>query len=160
MSMINAKASMMRLASPAFEDGGMIPSSYTCDGEDVSPELSFTGVPKEAKSLALIIDDPDAPMGVWDHWIVFNISADVKGIKKGEQPKGVFGKGSGGTLSYMGPCPPSGVHHYIFSLYALDIELPLKEGAAKSKVLDAMEGHILERAQLIGRYGRVTPATG
>ena len=151
-----SQATSLKLMSPAFKDGGTIPSVYTCDGDDTNPPLSISGVPVEAKSLALIVDDPDAPIGVWDHWVVFDISSTTKEIAAGTEPEGVLGKGSGGDLGYAGPCPPPGVpHHYTFTLYALDLaKLPLTEGASKADVLLAIEGHIVGRADLTGLYGR------
>ncbi len=144
----------MKLTSPAFWHNGKIPSEYTCDGSDTSPELNIADVPKNAKSLVLINDDPDAPVGTWDHWIVFNIPPTTKKIEKGEEPEGVGGKNSWGRTGYGGPCPPSGVHRYFFKLYALDIELGLKEGATKKEIEAAMKGHILAQAELIGKYRR------
>ena len=141
----------MKLTSPAFANNQGIPSEYTCDGADTSPELNIEDVPDTAKSLVLINDDPDAPVGTWDHWIVFNMPTDVK-IEKGSEPAGVAGKNSWGKTGYGGPCPPSGTHRYFFKLYALDTELSLQEGASKVDIEKAMEGHILEKTELIGTY--------
>jgi len=143
----------MKLTSPAFEHNQGIPSEYTCDGSDTSPELNIEDVPKNAKSLVLINDDPDAPVGTWDHWNVFNMPTDVK-IEKGSEPAGVGGKNSWGKTGYGGPCPPSGTHRYFFKLYALDTELSLEEGASKADIEKAMEGHIIEKTELIGTYKR------
>jgi len=142
----------MELTSPAFENNQGIPSEYTCDGSDTSPELSIADVPENAKSLVLINDDPDAPVGTWDHWIVFNIPASTTTINKGQEPSGTGGKNSWGRTGYGGPCPPSGTHRYIFKLYALDTELDFQEGAAKKDIEAAMEGHIIGQAELIGTY--------
>jgi len=143
----------MKLTSSAFEHNGKIPSEYTCDGEGMSPELDIDDVPSDAKSLVLINDDPDAPGGTWDHWIVFNIPTTAK-INKGQEPEGVGGKNSWGKIGYGGPCPPDREHRYFFKLYALDTLLELHEGSGKVDIEKAMEGHILERAELIGLYER------
>ena len=142
----------MKLTSPAFEHNQGIPSEYTCDGSDTSPELNIEGVPENTKSLVLINDDPDAPVGTWDHWIVFNIPPTTTKINKGQEPSGLGGKNSWGKTGYGGPCPPSGTHRYFFKLYALDTELDLQEGAAKNDIESAMEGHIIEKAELMGTY--------
>ena len=144
----------MKLISPAFANNGRIPPEYTCDGSGTSPELNIADVPKNAKSLVLINDDPDAPVGVWDHWIVFNIPATTAKISKGEEPNGAGGRNSWGRTGYGGPCPPSGVHRYFFKLYALDALLNLKEGADKKQIEAAMQGHILAQAELMGTYKR------
>jgi len=144
----------MKLTSPAFEHNQGIPSEYTCDGSDTSPELNIENVPENTKSLVLINDDPDAPVGTWDHWIVFNIPPTTTQIEKGQEPSGIGGKNSWGKTGYGGPCPPSGTHRYFFKLYALDTELDLQEGAAKKGIESAMEGHIIEKTELIGTYKR------
>ncbi|MBW2987471.1 YbhB/YbcL family Raf kinase inhibitor-like protein [Candidatus Woesearchaeota archaeon] len=144
----------MKILSPAFEDGSAIPDEYTCKGADISPELSFQDVPAEAKSLVLIMDDPDAPMGTWDHWVVFNIPVSVTKIDKGTEPEGVAGTNSWKKTGYGGPCPPSGTHRYFFKLYALDEMLDLSEGATKAEVQKAMDNHIIEEAQLMGKYSK------
>ncbi|MCK4670751.1 MAG: YbhB/YbcL family Raf kinase inhibitor-like protein [Nanoarchaeota archaeon] len=144
----------MRLTSPAFEEGHPIPSEYTCEGPGTSPELDIANVPEDAKSLVLLVVDPDAPMGTWDHWIAFNIPVTATKIAKGTEPEGVPGKNSWGRTGYGGPCPPSGMHRYIFKIYALDIELDLPEGAAKVDVEQAMQNHVLEEAELMGTYAK------
>lgn len=147
----------MELTSTAFENNGMIPRQYTCDGENVSPPRNIMQIPPETKTLALIMDDPDAvkPAGkVWDHWIVFNIPPNTNEIEEGKDPQGIKGMTSFGKSGYGGPCPPDGEHSYIFKLYAVDTELDLVEGASKEEVLGLMQGHILEEAELIGRYAR------
>ena len=116
----------MKITSPAFQHTKEIPSEYTCDGSDVSPELNIEGVSENAKSLVLINDDPDAPGRTWDHWIVFNIPAHVTKIEKGKEPEGVAGTNGWGRTGYGGPCPPSGTHRYCFKLYALDTDLELE----------------------------------
>ncbi len=141
----------MKLTS-VFENNNEIPSEYTCQGADISPELSIEDVPENAKSLALIMDDPDAPIGTWDHWVVFNIPTETKKIAKGTEPSGVAGKNSWGKTGYGGPCPPSGTHRYFFKLYALDATLDLGEGSDKKDLEKAMQGHIIDKAELIGTY--------
>ena len=145
---------LMKLSSPDFKHNSMMPSELTCDGDDKSPELNIADVPKNAKSLVLINDDPDAPVGVWDHWIVFNIPPATAKISKGVEPQGIGGKNSWGRTGYGGPCPPSGVHRYFFKLYALDTMLSLKEGAAKKEIESAMQGYIIAKTELIGLYKR------
>ncbi len=144
----------LTLSSSAFEHGSKIPSAYTCDGADVSPELAWNGVPEEAQSLVIIMDDPDASRGMWDHWVVFNIPPHVLSVAEAEEPEGTAGVGSSGREGYQGPCPGEGDHRYFFKLYALDTLLPLSEGATKHDVEEAMEGHILAQAELMGRYER------
>jgi len=144
----------MKLTSPAFGHNSKIPHEYTCDGDDISPELNIEDVPSNAKSLVLINDDPDAPVGTWDHWIVFNVKPDIKKINENEEPIGVAGKNSWGRTGYGGPCPPSGTHRYFFKIYALDTELNLQEGSTKQEIEKAMGGHIIEKAELIGLYER------
>lgn len=144
----------MKLTSSAFTHNGSIPSEYTCDGSDLSPPLSISDVPANAKSLVLISDDPDAPVGTWDHWVVFNIPASIKEISKGKEPQGTAGKNSWGRTGYGGPCPPSGTHRYFFKLYALDTMLNLPAGSTKKQIEAAMEGHILAKTELLGLYKR------
>ena len=144
----------MKLTSSAFANNGNIPSDYTCDGAGLSPPLTLSDVPPNAKSLVLICDDPDAPVGTWDHWIVFNIPASAKEIQKGREPQGTHGKNSWGRTGYGGPCPPSGTHRYFFKLYALDAALNLPPGSAKKQIEAAMQGYILANSELIGLYKR------
>jgi Raf kinase inhibitor-like YbhB/YbcL family protein len=150
----------IKLISEAFSEGAMIPTRYTCDGEDVSPPLSWTDLPPETGSFALICEDPDAPVGTWDHWVLFNIPASATGLPEAVPATAtlddgsVHGNNSWGRLGYGGPCPPGGTHRYIFSLFALDIKLDLKSGATKSGLLKAMEGHILAQTRLMGKYRR------
>lgn len=148
----------MRLTSTAFKQGQPIPSKYTCDGENINPPLDISGVPSSARSRALIMDDPDVPAAagikVWDHWVVFNMPVTLTSIAENEQPPGVRGQGTRGSLSYGGPCPPDREHRYFFKLYALDDVLSLKEGATKSEVERAMRGHIVAQAELMGTYVR------
>ncbi len=147
---VNAEEVMMKLTSSAFAHKAMIPKKYTCQGEDISPPLTITDLPEATVSLALINDDPDAPMGTWDHWLIWNIKP-VPEIKENSAP-GTEGKNSWGRSNYGGPCPPSGTHRYFFKLYALDSTLALPEGATKAELEAAMKGHILEQAELIGLY--------
>ena len=144
----------MKLTSPAFRHNGDMPPEYTCDGSNVLPELNIENVPEKAKSLALIMDDPDAPSGTWVHWVVWNIPPTAKKIEKGAEPQGMQGKTSFGRPRYGGPCPPSGVHRYFFKLYALDTILSIKEGSNKSDLEQAMQGHIIEKTELMGTYKR------
>jgi len=144
----------IKLTSPAFKDKGMIPSKYTCDGENVNPPLNIE-VDKGAKTLVLIVDDPDAPMGVWDHWIVWNISPDIKKIEENSVPQNsTQGMNSAGENNYGGPCPPSGTHRYIFKLYALDKKIELTSSARKIDVEMEMKGHMLAQTELVGLYSR------
>lgn len=144
----------MKLTSPAFEHNSAIPSEHTCDSADTSPELNIADVPENAKSLVLINDDPDAPVGTWDHWIVFNIPPSTSKINKGHEPAGTPGKNSWGRTGYGGPCPPSGTHRYFFKLYALDTGLDLPEASTKKDIEAAMQGHIIEKTELLGTYKR------
>ena len=144
----------MKLTSPEFPNFGYVSSKHTCDGENINPELRIEDAPMKAKSLALIMDDPDAPRGTWVHWVVWNIPADTKMIAKGNEPEGVQGKTDFGTTGHGGPCPPSGIHRYFFKLYALDVSLNLREGSTKKDLENAMKGHIMEKAELVGLYKR------
>jgi len=144
----------MKLSSPAFKEGASIPVRYTCDGEDVSPPLTFGDVPKNAKSLVLIMDDPDAPVGIWDHWVAFDIPPATTQIAEGSEPAGTAGKNSWKRTGYGGPCPPDREHRYFFRLYALDAALNLPAGSTKGDVERAMRGHVIAEAALMGRYNR------
>ena len=146
----------MKLTSSAFEHQGSMPSEFTCDGAGISPPLTISEVPENTKSIALVSDDPDAPAGTWVHWVVWNIPPDTTEMPKGTEPQGVQGKTDFGRTGYGAPCPPSGTHRYFFKLYALDTELELQEGSSKSELEGAMEGHIIEKAELIGTYKRLS----
>lgn len=160
--------STLKLTSSAFEHEGSIPSKYTCDGDrTVSPPLSISGVPAEAKSLVLLMDDPDVPKvkksdGMFDHWTLYNIPSPPVGgtieIPENGPVPGDVGANTSGQLAYTGPCPPKeyepSEHRYFFKLYALDTELALPTGATKAEVEQAMEGHIIDQTQLMGRYKR------
>jgi len=144
------------LTSSVFANGEGIPAKYTCDSEDISPPLEWSNPPEGTQSLALIMDDPDAPVGTWDHWLLFNIPADLRSFPEqaGPPPGSVDGKNSWGRTGYGGPCPPSGTHRYFFKFYALDNTLDLPAGADKTQLLQAIEGHILAQAELMGTYAR------
>jgi Raf kinase inhibitor-like YbhB/YbcL family protein len=141
----------MTITSPEFRHNGIISPRFTCQGEDINPTLEISGVAGGAQSLALITDDPDAPVGVWTHWVVFDINPATTVIKENSVP-GVQGWNDFRRVQWGGPCPPSGTHRYFFKLYALDKKLGLKAGASREQVERAMEGHILEKAELIGLY--------
>lgn len=140
------------ITSPVFKNNEMIPRKYTCDGADVSPPLNIRGIPVEAESLVLIVDDPDAPMGTWDHWIVWNIPPEER-IEENSVP-GIEGLNDFRKHSYGGPCPPSGRHRYFFRVYALDAMLDLKANSRKRDVERAMGRHILAQGEIIGLYRR------
>jgi Raf kinase inhibitor-like YbhB/YbcL family protein len=148
------------VSSEAFKEGGDIPSEYTCDGKNVSPSLSWKGIPENAKSIALIMDDPDAPMGTFVHWVLFNIPAGTQKLPKGMPGNQTLGDGSRqgmtdfGRAGYGGPCPPKGTHRYYFKIYALDTMLDLQPGATKKQLENAMKGHVLAQGELMGKYER------
>lgn len=147
----------MDIISSAFEPEDTILQQYTCDGENINPPLEFVDVPLDAKSLVLIVDDPDSPTHVWSHWVLFNIPATTLEIAEGETPEGArVGVNDFGNKGYGGPCPADGEHRYLFKLIALDSMLDLPEGATKDAVEDAMEDHIIEQAELTGTYSRDT----
>lgn len=151
----NLKALPMQIISPSFAHNQTIPAKYTCDGDNINPPLKFVDVPSEAKSLALIMDDPDAPAGTWVHWTLWNLNPDLGGIEENSvPPSAVQGKTSFGNNKYGGPCPPSGQHRYFFKLYALDTKLDLPSYSEAEALEKALEGHILQQAELIGIYGR------
>ncbi|HTV40372.1 MAG TPA: YbhB/YbcL family Raf kinase inhibitor-like protein [Candidatus Sulfotelmatobacter sp.] len=147
------------LSSEAFADGQPIPDKYTCHGQDMSPPLKWSGAPSQTKSIALTVEDPDAPSGIFTHWVIFNVPATATGLsenlaKTATLPDGSKqGKNSFGNIGYNGPCPPSGrVHHYIFKVYALDTTVSLDSGAQKEDLLNAMNGHILAQGKWTGTY--------
>lgn len=147
--------SNMKITSSVFQNSSKIPFKYTCDGENVNPPLEFVDVPSSAKSLVLIVDDPDAPAGTFTHWVLYNMKPDVGGINEANLPGNVLaGKNSAGSTIYFGPCPPSGTHRYFFKLYAIDSALDLPQNANKQIVEEKMEGHIIDKAELIGLYSR------
>lgn len=140
----------MKITSPEFKNNGYIPKKFTCEGEDVNPRLIIEDIPEDTKSLTLIVDDPDAPMGTWVHWVVFDIPV-VSKIEEDSVP-GKLGITNSGKREYHGPCPPSGTHRYFFKIYAVDTVLNLSEGISKGALEKTMQGHILDQAQLIGLY--------
>jgi len=150
----------IKIKSSAFEQGGMIPKKYTCDGEDVSPPLTWSNVPANSKCFALINDDPDAPAGTWVHWVIYNIPGDSKELPEAVPPKknlengAVQGTNDFGKFGYGGPCPPGGTHRYYLKLYALDTTLSLQGDVTRGRLLEAMKGHILAEGQLMGKYSR------
>jgi Raf kinase inhibitor-like YbhB/YbcL family protein len=148
--------------STTFQDGGMIPSQYTCDGPNISPPIEWAGLPTAAETIALICDDPDAPAKVWVHWVAFDVPATRSGLPEAVPPEGTIpgggrqGANDFGKVGYGGPCPPSGTHRYYFKVYALDTQLDLDSTTTKDRLLRAMEGHVLAQGQLIGRYRRTS----
>lgn len=151
----------LQLESSAFKAGETIPRRYTCDGDDVSPPLSWAEPPPGTESFTLILDDPDAPVGTWDHWLLFNIRAASRSLVESVPPGavvdgvGLHGANSWGNVGYGGPCPPQGpAHRYFLRLYALDTVLDLEAGASKGEIERAMQGHILAEGELMGQYGR------
>jgi Raf kinase inhibitor-like YbhB/YbcL family protein len=143
------------ISSTAFKEGDKIPRLYSCDDQNVSPPLTWTNVPTDTVSLALIMDDPDAPSGTWVHWVLFNLPAGTSGLGQGKNGGGTEGKNDFNKLGYGGPCPPRGsTHRYFIKLYALDGQIELKGAASKAQVEKAMQGHILAQGQLMGRYSR------
>ena len=149
------------ISSSAFKEGERIPARYSCEGRNTSPPLSWGEPPEKTRSFALIVDDPDAPGGVFVHWVLYNLPADVRQLGEGVpaqerlQNEALQGKTDFGRVGYGGPCPPRGpVHHYRFTLYALDNPVDLSPGATKKQLLDAMKGHILTKGQLTGTYQR------
>jgi Raf kinase inhibitor-like YbhB/YbcL family protein len=157
---MGGKKMQIKVKSTAFEEGGKIPKQYTCDSSDVSPPLAWSAIPEGTKSIALICDDPDAPMGTWVHWVLFNLPPDVKELpenvpaKKKLENGAIHGINDFRNLGYGGPCPPSGTHRYYFKVYALDTQINLKAGITKGQLLKAMKGHILAEGQLMGKYTR------
>ena len=150
----------IKVTSTVFQDGASIQKKYTCDGAGVSPPLAWSGVPTGAKSIAIICEDPDAPRGTFVHWVLFNLPPTVGSLPENlpNQKKlangAIQGTNDAGRIGYLGPCPPSGTHRYIFKVYALDTILDLQSGATKADLTEAMEGHILAEGQLMGKYSR------
>lgn len=148
--MLSENKNGLRVRSVAFSHGGHIPPKYTCEGENINPPLEISGFPEKTKSLALILEDPDAPKGVYDHWIAWNIPPN-EAIAENSRP-GITGTNSFGNAGYGGPCPPSGSHRYFFKVYALDSELNLPAGADKKTLQQAMKDHVLASAELMAHY--------
>jgi Raf kinase inhibitor-like YbhB/YbcL family protein len=149
-----AGGAKMKITSSAFQEGATIPSKFTCDGADASPALQIADIPSGAKSLALIVDDPDAPGGLFTHWMVWNLSPQTSTVAEGSAPKGMQGTNDFGKSGYGGPCPPSGTHRYYLKIFALDRELDLSSGAKRAQLDAAMKGHIVAQGELMGRYAR------
>jgi len=154
------KKMAITVTSSAFKEGGMIPAKYTCDGQGISPPLKWEQIPQGTKSFALISDDPDAPAGIWVHWVMWNIPAEANGLPENVRPAEELSDGSkqgvndSREIGYGSPCPPSGTHRYYFKIYALDTMLNLPARATKGDLLAAMEGHILAEGSLMGKYQR------
>jgi Raf kinase inhibitor-like YbhB/YbcL family protein len=152
----------LELTSDAFANGQSIPVKYSCKGKNISPGLAWSGPPSGTQSFALIVDDPDAPMGTWVHWVLFNIPASTRSLQEdlpitgnNAGPSAMYvGKNSWGDLRYGGPCPPSGTHRYFFKLYALDTTISLLPGATKEQVLKEVQGHVLAQAELMGTFSK------
>lgn len=145
----------MHIVSPAFEDSKSLPVAYTCDGVGHNPPLSFSQIPLQAKSLVLFIEDPDAPGGTFIHWVLYNIAPTHTRIEENHIPEEALeGLNSAGRIGYIPPCPPSHIHHYIFRLFALDTTLTLPEGSSKEEVMENMQNHIIEQAEIVGLYGK------
>ena len=150
-----ATMATLTITSSAFKSEEFIPSKFTCDGTDVNPALAISNVPPEAKSLVLIMDDPDAPGGIWVHWVVWNIDPKTREIVENSVPRGAKqGVNDFRKTPYGGPCPPSGTHRYFFKLYVLDVLLDLGSGTTKGALEKAMKGHVLAQAELMGKYKR------
>ncbi len=149
-----------KISSPAFENNGQIPPKYACDGVNINPPLKIENIPKEAKSLALVFDDTDAPRGSYVHWILWNIDPGVKEIKENSVPEGAIqGMNDFKKQNYGGPCPPTRAHRYVFKIYALDIRLNLDPSSTKADLEKAMEGHVIARTQLTGKYKKIKTST-
>ncbi len=145
----------MRIYSDVFEERQHIPKKYSCDGEGVNPPLRISNIPNEAKSLVLIVDDPDAPGQTFVHWLVWNIPGDINYIEENSVPEGSLeGLNDGGKIGYFPPCPPEGTHRYFFRIYALDKMLDIEVGAERNKVEQIIDDHIIDQAELIGLYSR------
>ena len=145
----------LTLTSDAFANGQSIPAKYSCVGKNISPALAWNEPPAGTQSFALIVDDPDAPMGTWVHWVLFNLPANVRSLQENTDASGIaVGKNSSGNMRYDGPCPPSGTHRYFFKLYALDSALSLSPGVTKEQVINAMQGHILAQSELMGTFSK------
>lgn len=149
----------LTITSPVFAPNGIIPTLFTCDGENISPELNFSNIPAGTHSLALTMEDPDVPHsvradGMWNHWVVWNMPSTTTRLEEGGVPTGMTGTNTSGKVAYAGPCPPDREHRYIFTLYALDTMFTLQSGSTKEELLQALSPHIIEKAILIGRYNR------
>ncbi len=157
---MQSKKTEIKLTSSAFKDGEMIPAKYTCDGNNFSPSLLWSSVPNGTKSIALICDDPDAPMGTWVHWVIYDLPVSIKELPENIPSQEKLQNGAKHGINdfhkfgYGGPCPPGDTHRYYFKIYALDNETGIKPGATKEQLLKVMKGHILAEGQLMGKYTR------
>lgn len=154
VSPTKAAPKTMDIASPAFKAGENIPAKYTCDGSNAIPELDIANVPLEAKSLAIIVDDPDAPSGNFNHWVIWNIDPSVRKINSSDLSGATNGRNSAGKDGYVGPCPPLGTHRYFFKVYALNDKISLDQNSVRDDLVRAMENHIIAQGELMGKYGR------
>jgi Raf kinase inhibitor-like YbhB/YbcL family protein len=148
--MKNNEINKLLISSPAFENEGDIPSKYTCDGEDINPQLTVDNIPENTKTLAIIVEDPDAPKGTFDHWLVWNVPPES--IIEENRISGISGTNGAGKTGYYGPCPPSGTHRYYFHVFALDSSLDLQGGIDKKTLQNAMDSHIVAKGTLMGHY--------
>ena len=153
-AVLAAGGAKLKVTSSAFQEGGDIPAKFSCDGANTSPPLKISGVPAEAKTLVLIVDDPDAPSGLFTHWVIWNLSPQTGTIAEGGAPSGTHGTNDFGKSGYGGPCPPSGTHRYYFKVFALDRQLDLAAGAKRSQLDSAIKDHVIAQGQLMGRYSR------
>lgn len=150
----------IKISSPAFQDGEMIPKLYSCEDKNISPPVNWDNVPTGTMSIAIIMDDPDAPVGTWVHWVIYNISPDTLKLEQAVPaekvlPNGAYqGRNDWGRIGYGGPCPPGGTHRYFFKIFALDTEPDLKPGMNKKELLKAIDGHIISEGKIIGKYKR------
>lgn len=151
---VKAAPATMNITSPAFKAGENIPAKYTCDGSNTIPELDISGVPTETKSIAIIVDDPDATMGTFNHWVIWNIDPSVGKINSSDLGGSTNGKNSAGKNDYVGPCPPSGTHRYFFKVYALDDKISLDQNSVRDDLVRAMEGHIIAQGEMMGKYSK------
>ncbi|MFC1854805.1 YbhB/YbcL family Raf kinase inhibitor-like protein [Candidatus Dependentiae bacterium] len=155
---VERKVVKINVSSSAFSDGDTLPINYTCEGKDISPPISWSNLPPNTKSVALVCDDPDAPMGTWVHWVLFNIPVNVTSLEEGVDETTISGvvrgNNSWNRVGYGGACPPSGKHRYIFRVYAFDTTLSIKEGSTKIELADAMKGHVLGEGELMSKYAR------
>jgi Raf kinase inhibitor-like YbhB/YbcL family protein len=154
LSLLAAGAARIKITSAAFQQGENIPAKFTCDGANANPPLQFQGIPSAAQSLVLIVDDPDAPGGLFTHWLLWNIDPKTNSVGEGSVPKGVKGTNDFGQTGFGGPCPPSGTHRYFFKIFALDRALDLPAGAKRSQLDAQMHGHIIAQGELMGRFAR------
>lgn len=152
------KTMKIEVTSTAFDQGDMIPDKYSCKGSNMSPPLAWKNVPTQAKTIAIIADDPDAPRGTWVHWVLYNLPVNISELPEAQPQEKQLGNGASqgvntsGKVGYEGPCPPSGTHRYYFKVYALDSELTCKDNMTKVQLLEAMKGHLLAEGELMGRY--------